>query len=123
MQSGGRYCPNCGDSLSHGARFCPNCGQEQFPNATIIGDAEATSSVPPDSKNMSMTQQRAPPQAGQGQQSKGRGVFTFVVLLLAVIVAVSGITNLIDGNLGATRFCIVVTVLLWIGYRALSKGQ
>ena len=46
MQSGGRYCQNCGNSLSHGARFCPNCGQDQSPNATIIGDAEATSSVP-----------------------------------------------------------------------------
>jgi predicted amidophosphoribosyltransferase len=65
MQSGGRYCPNCGSSLSHDARFCPNCGQDQSPNATIIGDAEATSSVPPDS-NMSMTQQTVPP---QGQQS------------------------------------------------------
>jgi hypothetical protein len=61
---------------------------------------------------MSMTQQTVPPQAGQGQQSKGRGVFAFVVLLLAVIVAVSGITNLINGNLGGTLVCIVVTVLL-----------
>jgi predicted amidophosphoribosyltransferase len=75
MQSGGRYCPNCGNSLSPGARFCPNCGQDQSPNATIIGDAEAISSVPPDSNNMSMTQQTVPPQAGQGQQSKGRGGF------------------------------------------------
>jgi len=123
MRSGGRYCPNCGNSLSHGAAFCPNCGQDQSPNATIIGDAEATSSVPPDSNNMSMTQQTVPPQAGQGQQSKGRGVFAFVVLLLAVIVAVSGITKLIDGNLGGTLVCIVVTVLLWFGYKALSKGQ
>jgi hypothetical protein len=64
-----------------------------------------------------------PPQAGQGQQSKGRGVLAFVVLLLAVIVAVSGITNLINGNFGGTLVCFVVTVFLWFGYKALSKGQ
>jgi Flp pilus assembly protein TadB len=72
---------------------------------------------------MSMTQQTVPPQAGQSQQSKGRGILAFVVLLLAVMVAVSGISYLIDGNLGGTLVCIVVTLLLWFGYKALSRGQ
>jgi zinc ribbon protein len=90
------HCPNCGAEASAKQKFCRACGLSLDRFAQLLAETPANT----EDKNITQAKRRLR-QLESGIKLAGYGVMLGIFSFVAILFALSGVNEMIDGNIGA----------------------